>query len=611
MTYTTQTFEQPRGAFHWRRVLTGAFIVTLVSIGAVMFTPISNSARALTFHSSIVGRPSPTTIAPGATAAVTLSFKNTGLTAWEVGSANAQAVLAVKGDSIEFARAGMAVGWLSESRIATTTESTVAPGDVGTFTFALRAPATLGVYRIPVRLVIDGVTWMEDDDVFVVIASDFGFHTELVDQSRHPTLRAGETSAPITVKLRNTGTRAWVRGTAGEQVNLGLAGDDRTLAALGVGWPSADRVAIQTEPRVAPGDVGTFAFRVRAQTPGTYALRLRPVVDGVTWLEDGGVMSLITVTSVSGQPAPQTAQTAGVTFASSASVATSLVSAGEAASITAAFTSSAATTALVGVEIYTPEGTTLAFQKWFEGQSFTPGEPRSFPITWQLPITAAVGDYTVSLRAFAPGWKSQLGAKDGAATFSVAEPIAAAPTATAVPAATSTTSSVLAGGSGGEVTADRAAADVTARNNGKRPTPTPTVAPTPRPIPSFTTSATVVPTTIDRSGSVSISASFTSVSAVTVNLIISIYAPGASLAAYQESSVGQSFGAGQQRTYTVTWLVPSDATTGTYRVGLGVYSSDWVTEYKWTDSAATFAVAAPAPSPTPSPVPTATPASTP
>jgi len=73
VTYTTQTFEQPRGAFHWRRVLTGAFIVTLVSIGAVMFTPISNSARALTFHSSIVGRPSLTTIAPDKEAIATTS----------------------------------------------------------------------------------------------------------------------------------------------------------------------------------------------------------------------------------------------------------------------------------------------------------------------------------------------------------------------------------------------------------------------------------------------------------------------------------------------------------------------------------------------------------
>jgi len=51
-----------------------------------------------------------------------------------------------------------------------------------------------------------------------VLASDFGFHSELVDQSRHPMLRVGETSAPIMVKLMNTGTRAWVRGKADQQL---------------------------------------------------------------------------------------------------------------------------------------------------------------------------------------------------------------------------------------------------------------------------------------------------------------------------------------------------------------------------------------------------------
>src|SRR5207249_2048895 len=56
-----------------------------------------------------------------------------------------------------------------------------------------------------------------------------------------------------------------------------------------------------------------------------------------------------------------------------------------------------------------------------------------------------------------------------------------------------------------------------------------------------------------------------------------------------------------------TWSAPVDAALGTYRVGMGAYSPDWVTEYKWTDTAATFAVAAVTPSPTPPPAPTATP----
>jgi endoglucanase len=595
VTYTTQTFEQHRG-LSLARLMTVVLVATMVAgvaAGAVMLSPLSKNARALTFHSSVVDRGSLVTLAPGSMASVTLRFRNSGFTAWERGVAGAHVALGVKNDSVEFARAGLAVGWTSDNRIATPAEPIVPPGAVATFTFMVRAPA-LGVYRIPVQLVADDVTWLEDQDVFVVVASDFGFHGELVDQSRHPTLRVGETSAPITVKLRNTGARTWVRGIVGEQVNLGLTGEDRSLSALGVGWPSADRVAIQNEPRVEPGDVATFAFRVRAPaTPGTYPLRLRPVVDGVTWLEDAGVMSLITVTAASGQQAPQTAQTASTTFASSASVAPASVSAGNAASITAALASSTATTALVGVEVYTPDGATLAFQTWFDPQTFAPGESRSYPVTWQVPASAAVGTYTVLLRAFAPGWTKQLSSEE-VATFAVSAPIAAAPSATAAPAATS---AVVSAGTTG---ADPAPA---ANANGNKKTPAPTAPP------SFSTSATAAPSTVNPNGAVSVNASFTSATATTVGLIVAIYAEGGALPVHQQSFNGQGFGAGQQRSYPLAWSVPSDASLGTYRVGLGVYTTDWATEHKWTESAATFAVAAPAPSPTA--VPTTAPAPTP
>jgi len=617
VTYGTQTFEQRSGS-NVLRFIAALFVITLVVVvagAAVMLSPLSNGARALTFHSSIVDRGSPLTLVPGATASVTLRFRNAGLTAWERGGTGTQVDLGVENDSLEFARAGMALGWLTDNRIATTTESVVPPGAVGTFTFDVRAPTTLGVYRIPVRPVVDGVTWLDDQDVFVVVASDFGFHSELVDQSRHPTLRVGETSAPITVKLRNTGSRAWVRGIPSEQVNLGIVGDARPFGPLALAWPSADRVAIQSEPRVQPGEAASFVFRVRAPTtPGTYALRLQPVVDGVTWLEDAGVMSLITVTTASGQAQPQTVQAATTLFVTSASVAPANVAAGDAASIKASFTSNTATTALVGVEVYTPDGASLAFQKWFEGQVFAAGEPRSYPVLWQVPATATVGTYTVTVRAFAPGWKTQLGSKDAAASFTVEAPIAAvAPAAPAARGGTTATAAPTGGAAPSDAVsaADQAAFEAARANGngGRKPTPTPTVAPTAPPAPSFTTSASAAPGTLDTGDPVTVTASYTSGTSSTVNLIASIYAPGASLAAYQQSYTGQGFSVGQLRSYPFSWSVPADAAPGTYRVGLGAYSMDWVTEYIWTDAAATFVVNVPTPTPTPAPTaqPTAAP----
>jgi hypothetical protein len=109
-------------------------------------------------------------------------------------------------------------------------------------------------------------------------------------------VRVGTVSAPITVRYRNTGSLSWVKGVTGQQVNLGVTGEDKAWSASASAWPTADRVAVQSESSVLPGQAATFTFRVFApSTPGTYTLRLRPVVDGTMWLEDEGVFIQITV----------------------------------------------------------------------------------------------------------------------------------------------------------------------------------------------------------------------------------------------------------------------------------------------------------------------------
>jgi hypothetical protein len=203
--------------------------------------------------------------------------------------------IGVVGDSTEFADLGLAEAWLTPNRPATTSESVVPPGGTGTFTFKVRAPGTPGAYRIDLALVADGVAWLEHQGVYVVVNSDGGFHSAWVAQTPWPVLRGGELSAPITVVLRNTGHVGWIKGSARE-MHLGVVGDDRSWADFGLDWPAPDRVAVQTESAVQSGDLGSFTFRMRApDQPGVYALRLRPVVDGVTWLEDQGVFVQFTV----------------------------------------------------------------------------------------------------------------------------------------------------------------------------------------------------------------------------------------------------------------------------------------------------------------------------
>lgn len=250
------------------------------------------------YRSSFVDQSAWPTVAPGQTTTVTVRFRNSGTATWVRGVAGKQANLGINGDSRSFSDLGMAVGWLSADRVATTDEATVAPGAVGTFRFTVRAPTQQGEYRLPLRPVVDGVQWMPDEGVFLVVKSDFGFHGMWVGQTSYPTLAPGEVSGPLSITFANTGSRPWVRGTFGQQVNLGINRDDRTWSALGVDWPTPDRPAIQDQDTVAPGALGTFTFRVRAPAaPGVYAIHLRPVADGTVWLEDYGVFLYVTVRS--------------------------------------------------------------------------------------------------------------------------------------------------------------------------------------------------------------------------------------------------------------------------------------------------------------------------
>jgi hypothetical protein len=206
----------------------------------------------------------------------------------------AQANLGINGDDRTLSAIG--VGWPTPDRPAIQAEAVVAPGELGTFRFTLRAPATPGTYALHLRPVIDGLTWMEDEGVFMAMTVDFGYHSAWAGQSAYPVLRPNEVSSPLTISFTNGGSRPWNLGAAGQQANLGIGDDDQSWAALGVNWLSANRPAHQSESAVAPGAIGTFTFQVRAPSePGTYQIYVRPVIDGVTWMEDDGVFLIITV----------------------------------------------------------------------------------------------------------------------------------------------------------------------------------------------------------------------------------------------------------------------------------------------------------------------------
>ena len=118
------------------------------------------------FHSSWLSQSDDVSLAPGKTTRLTVRFRNVGSATWVRGVLGQQANLGVTGDS-----ALLGAGWPRPDRVAIQTEDLVPPGAVGTFAFEIRAPAAPGAYRLDVRPVIDGTTWMEDQGVYFMINS--------------------------------------------------------------------------------------------------------------------------------------------------------------------------------------------------------------------------------------------------------------------------------------------------------------------------------------------------------------------------------------------------------------------------------------------------------
>ena len=280
------------------RAMKALACATVLALVCAVIAP-RPAAAATGFHAAWLDQSPWPVLSPGATTSYTVRFRNTGDQTWQRGVAGRQVNLAVSGDSTAFADAGMAVGWLNANRVATTVEDAVAPSAIATFTFTLRAPSAPGPYHLPLHPVLEGVQHLEDEGVFVLVVSDLGFHSRWVSQSAYPTLQPGQTSQPLNLVFRNTGSRTWNKGILGEEARLGINMDDAQWAPLAVNWPFSTRVAAQAEQTVPPGATATFTFQVRApSSPGSYSLHLRPVVDGAWWMEDEGVFLTITVPGV-------------------------------------------------------------------------------------------------------------------------------------------------------------------------------------------------------------------------------------------------------------------------------------------------------------------------
>ena len=114
------------------------------------------------YSAQYVSQSFPETITAGQQISAWVQIKNTGGSSW-------QKVRIYLGTSQPRDRASSFYtpgNWPSSSRAATLDQDTVAPGQMGRFSFVLTAPSVGGTFREDFQLVVDGQTWLDDPMVW-------------------------------------------------------------------------------------------------------------------------------------------------------------------------------------------------------------------------------------------------------------------------------------------------------------------------------------------------------------------------------------------------------------------------------------------------------------
>ncbi|HET7302149.1 MAG TPA: NBR1-Ig-like domain-containing protein [Candidatus Saccharimonadales bacterium] len=233
---------------------------------------------------------------PGDRVYVGIKAKNTGNVTWSKSGAN----------TIQLGTAGgydrnsafYDSSWINSHRPAELVEDSVAPGQVGTFEFWMKASNNPGSYLEYFSPYIVGVGWLNNPGLnFRSSILQPNYSWQLVDQYAYSdatkttgkgttNLNPGDT-VYVGFKAKNTGNVTW-KNDGPYPVNVGMTHPlDRNSAFFYSGWLGANRPARLIESSVAPGQVGTFEFTMKAPSQsGVYREYFSLVAEGIAWMND-------------------------------------------------------------------------------------------------------------------------------------------------------------------------------------------------------------------------------------------------------------------------------------------------------------------------------------
>ncbi len=200
--------------------------------------------------------------------------------------------------------------WIAPWRTSNMTETSVAPGQIGTFEFPFKAPAVNGTFNEYFNPLIEGIARMNNDQgqffpitVKGQFAWQFASQGAYTDSSKTTPLDISKLSAGQTawllVRAQNTGNSTW-HNSGSYPVRIGTdRPNERPSRFATAAWLSPSRPASMTEATVAPGQTGTFEFPITVPAGGgLYREYFNLLAENYTWFNsDVGQFFPMTIVS--------------------------------------------------------------------------------------------------------------------------------------------------------------------------------------------------------------------------------------------------------------------------------------------------------------------------
>ena len=212
----------------------------------------------------------------------TVQVKNTGNTIWQ--NFGDHPVRLGTSNGIDRSSSFCDATWSSCNRPAILNETSVAPGQIGSFTFTVQAPAQVGSYKEYFNLVAEGITWMNDLGLYWSMNISASNLTGTVTANTLPGTMTASSTVGGTITIRNDGNVVWYKlGKFPTHIGT-YSPSDRQSKFEVLNWVGATRPAAMNEASVAPGQSATFTFSLTAPIyNGAYTESFSLVTDGYSW----------------------------------------------------------------------------------------------------------------------------------------------------------------------------------------------------------------------------------------------------------------------------------------------------------------------------------------